>query len=63
MISGYFDDKEWRGSSVLCSVLEQKSVTDAILIVTRGFGGTHLGKQQFDLIKQVATEVVDQYND
>ena len=60
--SGYFDDKEWRGSSVLCSVLEQKSVTDAILIVTRKFGGTHLGKKLFDLIKQVATEVVDQYN-
>ena len=59
--SGYFDDKEWRGSSVLASLLEQKSATDVILIVTRKFGGTHLGKKRFELIKEVALEVIDEY--
>ena len=60
--SGYFDDKEWRGSSVLSAVIDQRSLTNVILIVTRKFGGVHLGKKRFELIKQVANDAVDVYN-
>ena len=59
--SGYYDDGEWKGSTVLSSILEDRKLSDVILIVTRKFGGVFLGKRRFQLIKQAAAEVVNLY--
>ena len=59
--TGKCDDGEWKGSSILSDLLKEKNVLDVILIVTRRFGGTFLGKRRFDLIKQAAIEALDLY--
>ena len=59
--SGYYDDGEWKGSTVLSSILEDRKLSDVILIVTRKFGGVFLGKKRFQLIKKAAAEVVNLY--
>ena len=59
--SGYYDDGEWKGSTVLSSILEDRKLSDVILIVTRKFGGVFLGKRRFQLIKKAAAEVVNLY--
>ena len=47
------DDGEWKGSSILPDLLKEKDVSDVILIVTRRFGGTFLGKRRFDLLNKL----------
>ena len=59
--SGYYDDGEWKGSTVLSSILEDRKLSDVILIVTRKFGGVFLGKKRFQLIKKAAAEVLNLY--
>ena len=60
--TGYFDDGEWTAGSILSSVLRSKEVSNAVLIVTRKFGGVHLGKKRFELLKHVANEVIELNN-
>ena len=59
---GYSDDGEWKGHAVLTKLLDEKEMNGVILIVTHKFGGQHLGQQRFNLIRKVATEVLDNYN-
>ena len=59
---GYSDDGEWKGSVVLAKLLDEKEMNGVILIVTHKFGGQHLGQQHFNLIRKVATEVLENYN-
>ena len=61
-LSGYYDDKEWKGASVLANIIEEKDLCCFILIVTRKYGGINLGKRRFELIKKVACEAIDLLN-
>lgn len=57
-IEGYSDDGEWTASKLLMDILKMNEIHEAILVVTRKFGGKKLGKQRFEIIKQVATAVI-----
>ena len=59
IVTGHCDDGEWGASSILCELLKQRTISNAILVVTRKYGGTNLGKQRFQIIKQVACNVLD----
>ena len=57
-LEGYSDDGEWNASCILRDLLQQKGLTEAMLVVTCKYGGYKLGKKRFELIKQVASEVL-----
>ena len=57
-LSGHSDDGEWGASNILKDLLQRHGQSNAILVVSRKFGGIKLGKQRFELIKQVAGEVL-----
>ena len=52
-VSGYYNDKEWKGGSVLPSIIEEKDLCSFILIVVRKYGGINLGKRHFELIRKL----------
>ncbi|KAG2153278.1 ribosomal protein S5 domain 2-type protein [Suillus clintonianus] len=57
VITGYNDDGEqWAGSKVL-RVVQNEGVLDAVVIVSRWFGGTLLGPARFAHIETCAREV------
>ena len=58
-VSGYSDDGEWTASLMLMDLLKEKGLDEAILVVTRKYGGLNLGKKRFDIIKQVAAEAMN----
>ena len=55
-LEGYSVDGEWNVSCILRDSLQQKGLTEAMLVVTCKYGGYKLGKKRFELIKQVANE-------
>ena len=57
-VCGHSDDGEWTASVMLMDLLKEKGFEEAILVVTRKYGGINLGKKRFDLIKQVAKEAM-----
>ena len=57
-VQGYSDDGEWNTSCILRDLLQQKGLTEAMLVVTCKYGGYKLGKKRFELIKQVANEAL-----
>ena len=59
---GYFDDGEWTGGNILSTLLCEKELSNIVIIVTRSFGGVHLGKKRFELIRQVANETIALYS-
>ena len=61
-IEGYSDDGEWTASALLMDLLKTNGINEAILVVTRKFGGNKLGKQRFQIIEQVATQVIGKLN-
>ncbi|KAG1739128.1 ribosomal protein S5 domain 2-type protein [Suillus paluster] len=57
VITGYDDDGEqWAGSKV-SKVMQHEGVLDAVVIVSRWFGGTLLGPARFAHIETCASEV------
>ena len=60
--SGYCDDGEWASGSLLAGVLREKGLSNVLIMVTRKFGGVHLGKRRFELIRQVANETITKYD-
>ena len=56
--SGYCDDGEWASGNLLDGILREKKLSNVVIIVTRKFGGVHLGKRRFELIRQVANETI-----
>ena len=40
-------------------LMRERKISNAILMVTRKHGGTNLGEQRFQLIKEVASDVLD----
>ena len=58
---GYSNDEEWKAGTILMELLKQKGLSEVILIVTRKYGGTNLGKKRFELIKKVAVNAIDNF--
>ena len=57
-IEGYSDDGEWTASTLLMALLKKNGINEAILVVTRKFGDNKLDEQCFQIIEQVATQVI-----
>jgi putative IMPACT (imprinted ancient) family translation regulator len=55
---GYFDDKEHGAGSALLKMLQTEKQTNVLVVVTRWFGGKHIGPKRFDLFKQCAKEAL-----
>ena len=48
---------KWKASQLLVNLLDQKNIAHGILVVTRKYN-VKLGRERFDLIKQVAAEAL-----
>ena len=54
------DDWEIGGGNCILSVLRNKNIVNALVIVTRYYGGIHLNADRFKHIVNVAKEVVEE---
>ena len=57
-VSGHEDDGEWSASEILLDLLQETDVTGGMLIMSCTYGGQNLGKQRFDIIKQIAKDAL-----
>ncbi|KIK94779.1 hypothetical protein PAXRUDRAFT_142154 [Paxillus rubicundulus Ve08.2h10] len=57
LVVGYDDDGEQRAGSKVLKVMQTEGVIDAVVIVSRWFGGTLLGPVRFTHIETCASEV------
>ena len=55
---GRCDDDEHGASAKLLKLLKDQDVTDSIVIVTRWFGGVHIGPKRFTLIENCASDAL-----
>ncbi len=53
------DDGEHNAGYKLLKLLQEKELTNVMVVCTRWFGGKHLGKDRFDHIQTVATDALD----
>ena len=58
IIEHYEDDGEWGAGRMLLKLLRENNVTNSLVCVTRWYGGKHLGRTRFDLIKEAACQVL-----
>lgn len=55
---GCSDDGEHSAGTKLLALLRDDHQTDVMIIVTRWFGGTHIGPKRYDHLKNTATEAL-----
>jgi len=56
---GVHDDGESGAARVILSVMEERGVDNAIVIVTRWYGGRHIYNRRFETIKTLTEEVLN----
>jgi hypothetical protein len=56
--SGCCDDGEHGAGTRLLKILNDKKVRNGIVVVTRWFGGDHLGPRRFELIQNCAADAI-----
>ena len=52
VLEHYDDDKEWGAGRNLLSLLQQKDITNQLIVVTCWYGGSYIGPTRFQLIKR-----------
>nr|XP_022290388.1 protein IMPACT homolog [Crassostrea virginica] len=62
LIDGYMDDGEYGAGRNLLKHLEERRLNNVVCVVTRWYGGEHLGGMRFELMKDVATEEAQRLN-
>ena len=60
---GFSDDGEQGASHKLLKLLQEKSESNVMVIVTWVYGNKHLGPKRFDFIKDNANEALTLLND
>jgi hypothetical protein len=55
---GMNDDGEHGGARAIMKILKDNDVTNKIVIVTRWYGGTHIGKKRFEAIEKCTTDIL-----
>ena len=55
---GRCDNDEHGASAKLLKLIKDQDVTDSIVIVTRWFGGVHIGPKRFTLIENCASDAL-----
>ncbi len=53
------DDGEWGAGQFITAWIKRKKLDNITIVVTRQYGGTHLGTQRFENIKQVCEEALN----
>ena len=48
------DDREYGAAIHVLRAMRESKITDGICVVSRWFGGIHLGKQRFEIIHDIA---------
>ena len=54
----FFDDKEHGAGSSLLKLLQEERSSNVIVVVSRWFGGKHLGPRRFELFNETAKEAL-----
>lgn len=60
---GFSDDGEHGAGHRLLKMLQEKDVTDVIVITTRWFGGKHSGPKRFDTIRKCASDALEKLSE
>ena len=55
VLEHYDDDREWEAGRNLLALLQQKDITNHLIVSTPWYGGSHIGPIRFQLIKEAAT--------
>jgi putative IMPACT (imprinted ancient) family translation regulator len=58
VITTWEDDGEFHAGRLLSQMLEESGAMNQMLIVTRWYGGSHMGNKRFDCIREVATQAL-----
>ena len=58
ILEHYDDDREWGAGRNILTLLKQKNIVNKLIVVTRWFGGSHIGPVRFQLIKDVAGQAL-----
>ena len=58
MKEGFNDDKEHGAGQALLKLLQDEKRSNVIIVITRWFGGKHLGPRRFELFKVSACEAL-----
>ena len=53
------DDREWGAADEIFTVMKERNLRDCICVVTRWYGGTHIGKRRFDTIRDLTSSLLD----
>ena len=56
---GWIDDDEHGAGRFLTTWMKRRNLNNTVVMITRQFGGTHLGTRRFELMQQVAKEALD----
>jgi len=60
--TGWIDDGEHSAGRILAGWMERKDIKDTCVIITRNYGGEHLGTKRFELMREVALEACEKLN-
>lgn len=56
---GFLDNGEYGAGRTLLNLLHKNRITNKVILVTRHYGGKHIGVQRFQLIEKVAQSALD----
>ena len=59
VLEHYDDDREWGAGKHILSVLREKNISNTMVVVTRWFGGVHMGAKRFELVKEAASQALE----
>ena len=60
IITSWADDGEYHAGRMLAEILEDAGAENKMVMVSRWYGGSHMGKKRFDCIKHVANQAISQ---
>jgi len=55
------DDGEWGGSMKIMEKMQAKNVKNGMIVITRWFGGVHMGEKRFNIIQSLTDQLLQAY--
>ena len=55
----YVDDQEEGASKIIQSLMRENKIQNSLIIVTRKYGGAHIGNKRWDLIKKCCLQIIE----
>ena len=59
LIEHHEDDGEWSAGRRILRIMKEQSITNKLVVVTRWYGGTHIGPSRFQCIEELTREVCE----